>query len=158
MGFNLGRSFGYCLIAAGLTIACPGRVSAQKIDSARFEALMKIVAEGWNEGKARKAADCFSENAIYSQPPDKQLYRGREALFKFFGGDKGRKGTMKMIWHHLIFNERTQVGAGEFTFTYGSTVHGVAIIRVKAGKISNWREYWEESSLGWKTFIESNPF
>lgn len=119
---------------------------------------MKIMAEGWNEGNARKAADCFSENAIYSQPPDKQLYRGREALFKFFGGDKGRKGAMKMIWHHVIFNERTQVGAGEFTFTYGSTVHGVAIVKVKAGKISNWREYWEESPLGWRKFIESNPF
>ena len=119
---------------------------------------MKTLAEGWNEGKARKAADCFTENAIYSEPPNKQLYRGREALFRFFGGKEGRKGAMQMSWHHLVFNEQTQIGAGEFTFIYGSKVHGVAMVKVEHGKISNWREYWYESSLDWKKFIGENQF
>ena len=77
--------------------------------------MMKL-AHGWNEGDARKAADCFAENAVYSEPPDKQLYRGRDALFKFFGGNEGRRRAMKMTWHHLIFDEQKQIGAGEFTF------------------------------------------
>ena len=133
-------------------------LAADGIATAEFEYLMRTLAEGWNEGNAQKAADCFTENAIYSEPPNKQLYRGRAALFKFFGGTSGRKGTMKMVWHHLVFNERTQIGAGEFTFDYGGTVHGVTMVRIKDGKISNWREYWYESPLDWEKFSQNNPF
>jgi hypothetical protein len=48
-----------------------------KISTDEFERLMQTIAEGWNEGNARQAADCFSQDAIYVEPPDKQLYRGR---------------------------------------------------------------------------------
>ncbi|MDQ2824025.1 MAG: nuclear transport factor 2 family protein [Verrucomicrobiota bacterium] len=143
---------------AGLLIVLGPRGHAQEIDTAQFGILMRSLAEGWNQGNARRAADCFTENAIYSEPPDKQLYRGRDALFKFFGGNEGRKGAMKMTWHHLTFNKQTQIGAGEFTFEYGSKVHGMAIVKVERGKISNWREYWYESPLDWEKFVGSNPF
>ena len=46
---------------------------------------MQTIADGWNAGHARTAADCFSAEAIYVEPPDKQLYRGRAALYEFFG-------------------------------------------------------------------------
>ena len=51
----------------------------------QFEQLMQTVADGWTEGNARKAADCFSEAAIYMEPPEKQLYHGRAELYEFFG-------------------------------------------------------------------------
>jgi hypothetical protein len=38
-----------------------------------FEKLLHQVAEGWNEGNAQKAAECFSIDAIYIEPPDRQL-------------------------------------------------------------------------------------
>ena len=119
---------------------------------------MQLVADSWNKGDARKAADCFAEDAIYSEPPDKQLYKGRAELFKFFGGNEGRKSAMKMTWHHLVFDEEKQVGAGEFTFEFGSKVHGVAMVKVAEGKISRWREYWYESDLDWEKFIGENKF
>jgi hypothetical protein len=130
----------------------------QKLTAKEFERLMQLVADGWNKGDARKAADCFTENAIYSEPPDKQLYKGRAELFRFFGGNEGRKSAMKMSWHHLVFNEQEQIGAGEFTFEFGSKVHGVAMIKVAEGKISHWREYWYESDLDWEKFIGENKF
>jgi hypothetical protein len=133
-------------------------ICAEPTKTAQFEVVMKALAEAWNEGNAQKAADCFTENAVYSEPPDKQLYRGRAALFKFFGGTEGRKRAIKMTWHHLVFNEQTQIGAGEFTFDYGGTVHGVAMVKIENGKISNWREYWYESPLDWENFTRSNPF
>jgi SnoaL-like domain len=133
-------------------------VRAGPIATAQFEILMQTLADGWKEGNAQKAADCFTENAVYSEPPDKQFYRGRAALFKFFGGNEGRKRAMKMTWHHLVFNEQTQIGAGEFTFEYGGTVHGVAMVKIENGKIGNWREYWYESPLDWEKFTRSNPF
>jgi SnoaL-like domain len=132
--------------------------SAQQMNAAQFERLMQTLADGWNEGNAQKAAGCFTDDAVYSEPPDKQLYRGRSALFKFFGGTEGRKRAMKMTWHHLIFDESRQLGAGEFTFEYGGKVHGVAMVKIQNGKIRNWREYWYESPLDWKEFTRTNPF
>lgn len=134
------------------------KAATAKTSEAQFERLMRTLAEGWNEGNARKAANCFTEDAIYTQPPDKQLYKGREALFKFFGGDQGRKSQMKMTWHHLAFNRRKQIGTGEFTFEYGGKVHGMVIVKITNARISNWREYWYESDLDWEKFIGENKF
>lgn len=136
----------------------PAPAGSASITKAEFKRLMETLADGWNEGNARKAANCFTEHAIYTEPPDKQLYRGREELFKFFGGDEGRKGQMKMQWHHLIYDEQTGIGAGEFTFDYGGAVHGMVIVRIQNAKINNWREYWYESPLSWEKFTEKNPF
>jgi hypothetical protein len=65
---------------------------------------------------------------------------------------------MQMIWHHLAFDPTTQIGFGEFSFAYGITAHGVALVRMRDGKISNWREYWYESALPWPRFVEPNAF
>jgi ketosteroid isomerase-like protein len=130
----------------------------KKLTSDDFQNLLQSVAAGWNQGDAQKAADCFTEDAIYTEPPDRQIYQGRQRLFEFFGGNKGRPGAMSMTWHHMVFDETKQIGAGEFTFTYGSTVHGVTMIKIRNGKISNWREYWYESPLEWKAFIGINNF
>jgi hypothetical protein len=146
------------LIVALGAISCGGNTPRAGLTSDEFATLMQTVAAGWNEGDARKAANCFTEDAIYTEPPDKQKYKGREALFKFFGGDQGRKDQMKMTWHHLIFDETKQTGAGEFTFEYGGKVHGMVIIKITGGKISNWREYWYESPLDWEQFMGENKF
>jgi ketosteroid isomerase-like protein len=129
-----------------------------RIGAAEFRALVQRLADGWSSGNARQAADCFTEDAVYSEPPDKQLYRGRDALFRFFGGEKGRPQAMKMTWHHLAFDETDQIGFGEFTFEFGGRVHGVAVVKVEGGRIRNWREYWYESDLDWDRFVAANPF
>ena len=77
--------------------------AADKITAVQFKNLMRTVAAGWNEGDAKKAADCYSEDAIYTEPPDRQVYVGRQALYEFFGGDKKPDPPMKMTWHHLSF-------------------------------------------------------
>ncbi len=125
---------------------------------AAFEQVMAELAAAWNAGDATRAADCFTVDAVYVEPPDKQLFKGRAELFEFFGGEEGREGSMTMVWHHLAYNPDTAIGFGEFTFAYGSAAHGVAVVRIENGKIANWREYWYESELGWNDFIASNPF
>lgn len=153
--------FVQCLIPAGCEVVVDragGTAIARPFGQGEFSALLQRLASGWNQGDARMAADCFTEDAIYTEPPDKQVYRGRDALFRFFGGESGRPGQMTMMWHHIAYNPTTQVGAGEFTFSYGGTVHGVAVIKVRDGKISNWREYWYESPLAWEQFIGVNRF
>ncbi len=123
-----------------------------------FELLMQSVADGWNEGNARKSAECFSEDAIYVEPPGKQLYRGRAELYEFFGGEVGTDIPMKMTWHHLAFNEGDQIGFAEYTFQMRGKYHGVVVVKIENGLIARWREYQHQTELDWETFTEHNPF
>jgi hypothetical protein len=129
-----------------------------KITSAEFEKLAHTVASGWNEGNARKSADCFCEDAVYAEPPEKQLYRGRAELYEFFGGDVGTELPMKMTWHHLAFNEAEQLGFGEYTFEMHGRYHGIVIAKIENGLIKYWREYQYTSGLGWEEFSRHTAF
>ena len=108
---------------------------------------MQTIADGWNEGNARKAADCFSEDAIYVEPPDKQVHRGREELYELFGGVQGTDIPMHMTWHHLAFNEEEQVGFGEYSFQMHGKYHGIVNVKLENGLIQIWREYQYKSEL-----------
>ena len=129
-----------------------------KLTIQQFQELMQTVAAGWNEGNARKASDCFSEDAIYMEPPEKQLYRGRAQLYEFFGGDAGTDMPMKMTWHHLAFHEEDQLGFGEYTFQMHRRYHGIVVVKLEAGLIKHWREYQYRSDLDWEEFTSQNPF
>jgi uncharacterized protein (TIGR02246 family) len=150
---------GVCL--AGL-IALAGqrslRAEPREIGAAEFRELMNTVAAGWNEGDARKAADCFAEDAVYSEPPRKQFYKGRAALFEFFGGERKPEPPMQMTWHHVVFDEATQVGSGEYTFQQNNRYHGVVMVKIRNGRIGNWREYQYQSTLSWREFVNENGF
>jgi hypothetical protein len=129
-----------------------------KLSTDQFNFLMQTVTAGWNEGNARKAADCFSEDAIYVEPPEKQLYHGRPELYEFFGGDNGTDISMKMTWHHLAFDEAAQIGFGEYTFEMHGLYHGIVVVKIEAGLIKHWREYQYRSELNWEDFTSQNPF
>jgi ketosteroid isomerase-like protein len=130
----------------------------EKISTAQFELLMQTIADGWNKGDARKAADCFSEDAVYVEPPDIQLYQGRAELYEFFGSEHGTHLAMKMTWHHLAFNEEDQIGFGEYTFEMHARYHGIVVVKIKAGLIKHWREYQYQTGLNWEDFISHNSF
>ena len=128
------------------------------ITTPRFVHLMQTIAEGWNEGNARQAADCFHEDAVYLEPPEKQLYHGCEELYEFFGGDQGPDVPMHMTWHHLAFNEEAQVGFGEYTFQMHGLYHGIVVVRIESGLIRQWREYQYRTESNWEAFTKRNPF
>jgi hypothetical protein len=147
--------------SASLIVLCghwEKHAAADGMTAAEFRRLMTTVALGWNEGNARKAADCFADDAVYSEPPRKQFYKGRAALFEFFGGGIKPEPPMKMVWHHLVFDEATQVGAGEYTFEMNNRYHGVVMVKVRNRRISHWREYQYQSTLPWSEFVNENAF
>jgi len=133
-------------------------VQVMNLTTNQFEQLMQTISDGWNEGNARKAANCFSEDAIYVEPPDAQLFHGREELYEFFGGDNGTDIPMKMTWHHLAFNEETQIGFGEYTFEMHGRYHGIVVVRVESALIKQWREYQYRAQISWEAFTSQNPF
>jgi hypothetical protein len=128
------------------------------LTAAEFLTLMQTIADGWNAGDARIAAGCFAEDAVYTEPPDRQVYIGREALYAFFGGDARPEPPMQMQWHHLLFDEEQQIGCGEYTFQMNNRYHGIVLVRIEDGKVRNWREYQYRSELDWQTFIGPNIF
>lgn len=142
--------------------ACAGPRSAPTppggLDVDGFRALMERVAAGWREGNAAKAVECFTEDALYEEPPRKQFHSGRADLFEFFGGEKGTELPMHVIWHHLVFDPGTQVGAGEYTFRLNRQYHGVVMVQLRGGRIVRWREYQTESALPFEEFSAATRF
>lgn len=129
-----------------------------KSTPAEFKALMDAVSRAWNDGDAAAAAGCFTPDALYTEPPDIQFCAGRDALFRFFGGGAPPEPPMSMTWHHLAFDEESQIGFGEYTFQMNRRYHGIVVVRLREGMISNWREYQYRSDLPWESFIHLNPF
>lgn len=123
------------------------------MNTMQFKILMQTVADGWNNFEPKKSVECFTEDVIYIEPPDKQLVVGKENLFKYFDNPK----PMKLVWHNLMFNEEKQIGSGEFTFTMEGRQgnHGVVVVELEKGKIKLWREYYKISDLDFKDFIDA---
>jgi hypothetical protein len=128
------------------------------LTSRDFTELLGTLAKGWNEGNSKLAADCFTQDAIYSALPSPKVRKGRQELFNFFGGENGRPRPMTMQWHHIAFDEASQIGMGEYTFTYAIRTHGIVVVRVAEKKIANWREYEVESPLEWDQLVGPNRF
>ena len=132
--------------------------SRRTLTPAEFRNHMKQLADAWNRGDARVAADLFAEDALYSSPPNSRIHGGRQELFEWFGSVRGRPKPMQMVWHNLVFDEEQQIGAGEYTFTYEVRTHGMVLIRMRDGKIANWREYEIDLPLDWAVLVGENRF
>ena len=153
---------GRWLLVCGALAACAAPRSPPTpsggLDAEGFRAPMERVAADWREGNAAKAVECFTEDALYEEPPRKQFHSGRADLFGFFGGEKGTELPMHMTWHHLVFDPVTQVGAGEYTFRLNRQYHGVVMVQLRGGRIARWREYETESSLSFEEFSAATRF
>ncbi len=115
-----------------------------------FRRLLQTVADGWNAGDARMAASCFTEDAVYVEPPDRQRYVGRQQLADFFG----RGVKFSMTWHRTAFDEEGRAGFGEYTLSVVGefTLHGIAAVEIEDGLIAGWREYQYHSELPFEEF------
>jgi ketosteroid isomerase-like protein len=120
--------------------------------AATARALLAELADAWNRGDPAAGAECFTVDAVYLEPPDRQRYVGREQLFGFFGGDTPGGVAMSMTWHHLAVDEAADRVFGEYTFTGNNTYHGVVVIQLRNGRISSWREYQYKSTLPFAEF------
>jgi uncharacterized protein (TIGR02246 family) len=128
------------------------------MDTPEFAALLRRVADGWNLGDPRAAADCFTVDAVYVEPPDTQRHVGRDNLAAFFHGDGPEPRRMSMTWHHVAYDPETATGFGEYSFSIpgsipgGFAAHGVAVVTVQEGRIATWREYQYPSTLSFREF------
>jgi hypothetical protein len=121
-----------------------------------FEELLEAIARAWSTGDPQTAADCFAEDAVYVEPPDRQRYVGRAELFELSGGDE--PAPMSMVWHHLAFDAAQQIGFGEYTFRGRRQYHGIVVVQLRGERISRWREYQYPHEADWTEFIGDSRF
>ena len=119
-----------------------------------FVTLMETIAESWNAGDTERGLSCFTDDAVYMEPPDRQRYEGRGELYTFFGGED--PPPMSMSWHHLLVEG--DIGVGEYTYRGERQFHGLVIVQLRDGRISRWREYERESPLSFDEFAGPSLF
>jgi SnoaL-like domain len=124
-----------------------------RLGPAEFRAVLDSVAAAWNTNRADLAASCFTEGAVYLEPPNRQLYRGRAGLREFFAGSIAPARTHRMRWHAVAFDSVQQVGFGEYTYRGQRNYHGIVVLHLEGGLIRSWREYQYESALTWEQFV-----
>ena len=123
------------------------------LTAAGFRALLQRLARAWSEQDTDAALSCFTEDAIYMEPPDEQLFQGHGELRPYFAALE--PGTF-MTFHQIWFDEARQTGAGEFSFGAAGKPeadHGVAVVEVRNGRIAFWREYFEKGPAEFETFL-----
>jgi len=115
-----------------------------------FVALLRTMEDGWNAGDAGMVAACFTEDVDYADPV-RYHFSNRAALLPFFALAPGE--GQSVVWHALVFDEAEQAGAAEYTYTGSYTYHGLALVRVRDERISQWREYQHVSEELWEMFV-----
>jgi hypothetical protein len=118
-----------------------------------FRATLDTVAVGWNSNRAQLAASCFTEAAVYLEPPNRQLHRGRAALQDFFAASIAPARPDRMRWHATAFDSVRQIGFGEYTYRGRQNYHGIVVLHLETGLIRSWREYQYGSLLSWEEFV-----
>jgi hypothetical protein len=111
------------------------------VTGAEFRELLDRLARAWSIQDTELGLSCFAADALYTEPPDIQLYRGQDQLRPYF--DALTPGTF-MRFHTVAFDELAQRGAGEYSFGTADSetaVHGVAVVEVEGDRIGVWREY-----------------
>lgn len=117
---------------------------------------MQQLARAWSEQNTHMALDCFTEDAVYIEPPDIQFYQGHEQLRPYFAALQ--PGT-SMQFHHLWFDEQNQTGAGEYSFgmqDQATADHGVVVVELRDGRIAFWREYQRQGPPAFKDFTATD--
>jgi hypothetical protein len=123
------------------------------VTSSEFRELLERLARAWSTQDTEIGLACFTEDAVYTEPPDIQLYVGHDQLRPYFAALT--PGTT-MRFHTIAFDESAQRGAGEFTFGDENSLtanHGVAIVEVDGDRIRAWREYQRKGPASFDEFV-----
>jgi hypothetical protein len=146
-----------CLCLSLLLLACGQRSQDREkhLNAAAFREMMNRLADGWSQQNTDQALACFTEDAIYIEPPDIQFYKGHSELQPYFAALK--PGTF-MRFHNLWLDEGRQIGAGEYSFggaNERTADHGVVVVELRDGRIAFWREYQQKGPALFGRFLDT---
>jgi hypothetical protein len=116
-----------------------------------FSKLLNHLVTSWSRRDYSATASVFAENVHYTDPT-RYSFHSRKELQAFFEDDEGY--PQKTVFHTVIFDEKNQIGAAEYTYEGTHRYHGVTLIRLKDDQIISWREYQHIDPREWEDFIK----
>lgn len=125
------------------------------MNRAEFIEMLEKISLCWRQKDYNRAASFFSHEVRYADPLN-YAFQSRAELLDFFCADEGFE--QKNVWHNFVFDEQTQTGAVEYTYEGTHRYHGVALVKIKNGEITHWREYQHISKLDWEVFCKGTIF
>jgi hypothetical protein len=120
-----------------------------------FRELMERLAHAWSTQDTELGLSCFTDDAVYTEPPDIQIYVGHDQLRPYFAALT--PGTF-MRFHTVAFDEDSARGFGEYSFGHERSPtadHGVAVVEVRGDRIATWREYQRKGPAAFDEFVAS---
>ncbi|MDC8012459.1 nuclear transport factor 2 family protein [Tahibacter soli] len=120
-----------------------------------FRALLARLATLWAARDYATLVRLFSPDVRYADPLRYRL-DGRDALLAFFQNDDGL--PQRTQWHAAVFDAATQTGAAEYTYDGTHRYHGVALVRLRDGLITHWREYQHVDAREWRDYVGATFF
>ncbi len=107
--------------------------------------LLDELADRWRKRDAQGAAELFSENALYSEPPAHELH-GRPAIGSFFRSFFANHYGIEFGFSRILIGDGE--AAAEWSFSYFRAsdgrrrrLAGIAFIDTTAGRIHVWRSF-----------------
>jgi uncharacterized protein (TIGR02246 family) len=107
--------------------------------------LLDELGDCWRKRDAQGAAELFSENAIYSEPPAHELH-GRPAIANFFRIFFANHYAIEFGFNRILIGEGE--AAAEWSFRYFRTrdgsprrLMGMVFIDTTDGRIHVWRSF-----------------
>ncbi len=120
-----------------------------------FQTLLEGLGAAWRDRRYEDAVQNFAPDIRYMDPLRYSI-SGRDALLAFFRNDGGYPQTT--TWHHVWFDEKTQIGAAEYSYRGTHLYHGIVLIRLEDDRITHWREYQHSSELDLEAFFKGAAF
>ena len=120
-----------------------------------FRQLLDRLATGWAKRDYAVVAQEFSDDVRYGDPT-RYSFKNRSELQAFFENDEGYE--QRTVWHTVVFDEKQQIGAVEYTYEGTHRYHGTVLIGVRGGRITHWREYQHISGKPWEEFVAATMF
>lgn len=117
--------------------------------SVDFHQMLNSMAEAWTTRNYEKVVGFFNDDLLYSDGLNYE-FKTKADLFSFFENDGGQ--AQFCVFYDSIFDDRKQIGVGEYTYVGTNSYHGTVWIKIEKDKIASWREYQYITGLSWKEF------
>lgn len=114
-----------------------------------FYQMLDAMVESWKKRDYKRIVQFFNEDLFYSDGLN-YAFHNKTDLLKFFENDDGL--DQFCVFYNSIFDDRNQIGVGEYTYIGTNSYHGTVWIKIENNKISSWREYQHKTDKSWKEF------
>ncbi len=114
-----------------------------------FHRMIRSMAEFWKNRNYARVVEFFNDDLFYSDGLN-YTFQNKGDLLRFFENDNGHEQFC--VFYNSIFDDKNQIGVGEYTYIGTNSYHGTVWIKIENNKISSWREYQHKTDLSWKEF------